>query len=75
MSSLTVMGCLLFINLLPATQADGATNNVSSISALQTAINGAHAGDTIILANGSYTTTSLIGICFSCGFIYLTLRG
>jgi len=38
------------------------TTTVSSIPALQTAINGANPGDTIIVANGAYTTTAPITI-------------
>ena len=38
------------------------TTTVSSIPLLQTAINGANPGDTIIVANGSYTTSAPITI-------------
>ena len=40
-------------------QAFAVTNNVSTLAALQTAINGAHAGDVIILANGSYSGSTI----------------
>jgi poly(beta-D-mannuronate) lyase len=47
--------------LLPVI-ASAATYNVTSISALQTRINAAVAGDIIILANGSYTTSAAISV-------------
>ena len=53
---------ICFIFLFAGTQVIAATNNVSSLAALQTAINNAAAGDTIILSNGSYTATSAINI-------------
>ncbi len=48
--------------LFASTSAVAATTTVTSISALQTAINGANPGDVIILRNGSYTTSSAINI-------------
>ena len=62
LTALVRTGFLCLACCVPVTGAYGATNTVSSLSALQTAINGAQAGDTIILANGSYTTTSTINI-------------
>jgi len=55
LSSLLVLLCAV-----PALHA--ATVNVSSLSALQTAINNAAAGDIIILANGVYTASTDISI-------------
>ncbi len=46
----------LFGSLLPAL-AFAATTTVGSVSELQTAINSAAPGDTIVVRNGSYTTT------------------
>ncbi len=57
-----LLSAFCFLLSLLVTGANGATNSVSSLSTLQTAINNAHAGDTIILANGSYTTSSTIAI-------------
>jgi hypothetical protein len=45
-----------------ALSASAATTTVNSIASLQAAINTATAGDTIIVQNGSYTTTSSISI-------------
>jgi len=42
--------------------AEAASTRVTSISALQSAINGANAGDTITLANGSYSASGAISI-------------
>ncbi|MVT41973.1 T9SS type A sorting domain-containing protein [Chitinophaga oryziterrae] len=56
---------LLFILLLCVTttiRLSAATINVSSLSALQTAINNAAPGDIIILANGVYTASTDITI-------------
>lgn len=53
---------LLLLSLISVLQGFSATINVSSLSALQTAINNASAGDVIILANGVYTTTADITI-------------
>jgi poly(beta-D-mannuronate) lyase len=49
---------LLSLCVSCATTAFAATTTVSSIPDLQTAINAANPGDTIILANGIYTKTS-----------------
>jgi poly(beta-D-mannuronate) lyase len=57
LTALVSVSCLFVV---PGARA--ATTRVSSISALQSAINGANPGDTITLANGSYSTTSAIGI-------------
>jgi hypothetical protein len=48
--------------LIFAGAAGAATINVNSISALQGAINGASPGDTIVVANGTYTTSGRITI-------------
>src|ERR1043166_4803788 len=48
--------------LLLAANAFATTYNVSSISDLQTKINIAVAGDTIIVANGVYTTSGSISV-------------
>ncbi len=53
---------LLLLGILTVGQLKAATVNVSSLSALQTAINNAVAGDVIILANGVYTATTAINI-------------
>lgn len=51
---------LLFIfHFLFMQHLDAATINTTSILALQTAINGASSGDTIILANGTYLNNTL----------------
>jgi PKD repeat protein len=55
-----LMGCASIANLLMLTSANGATNTVSSIAALRTAINNAHAGDVIVLANGTYSNNTFI---------------
>ncbi|MGN8038548.1 chondroitinase-B domain-containing protein [Chitinophaga sp. 22321] len=48
--------------LAASASLSAATINVSSLSALQTAINNAVAGDTIVLANGVYTASSNITV-------------
>src|SRR5262249_50102487 len=53
--------CLLPLSFL-AIMASGATYQVSSISELNTRIASAVAGDTIIVQNGVYTTSSSIGV-------------
>ncbi|NIG53920.1 chondroitinase-B domain-containing protein [Chitinophaga sp. Cy-1792] len=53
---------LLILSVCCTMQLSAATVNVSSLSALQTAINNAVAGDVIILANGVYTASSNITI-------------
>ncbi|HSU53827.1 MAG TPA: chondroitinase-B domain-containing protein [Candidatus Dormibacteraeota bacterium] len=52
-------GCFL---LLACTRAPAATYTVSSISELNSRISSAVAGDTIIVSNGIYTTTSSIAV-------------
>ena len=49
----------LIFNLLTTSITNAATINVSSVNALQNAINGANAGDVIILANGTYLNSTL----------------
>ncbi len=49
-------------SLALAAFASAATINVNSISTLQSAINGANAGDLIIMANGTYTTSAAITV-------------
>ncbi|MBV7529177.1 discoidin domain-containing protein [Chitinophaga sp. sic0106] len=53
---------LLLLFVFTTLQLSAATINVSSLSALQTAINSAVAGDVIILANGVYTASTDISI-------------
>ncbi len=53
---------LLLFSLISITTCLGATVTVTSLSALQTAINNAAPGDIIILANGVYTASSDITI-------------
>jgi PKD repeat protein len=53
-----LIGCASVVYLLMVTNAKGVTNNVSSIATLQTAINGASAGDVIVLANGHYANNT-----------------
>ncbi|MFB6454786.1 discoidin domain-containing protein [Chitinophaga sp. Hz27] len=53
---------LLLLSVFCTLQLSAATVNVSSLSALQTAINNAAAGDVIILANGVYTASTTITI-------------
>src|SRR4051812_7791475 len=45
-----------------ALTASAATINVNSISSLQSAINAANPGDTIVMANGSYSISSTLNI-------------
>jgi hypothetical protein len=45
--------------ILAATEANGASNYVTSISALQTRINNSSAGDLIVLANGTYSNNTI----------------
>src|SRR4051812_50095517 len=45
-----------------ALTASAATINVNSISSLQSAINAANAGDTIVMANGSYSISSTLNL-------------
>jgi len=52
----------LTFGLAAAVPALATTTTVASISDLQTAINGANAGDTIILQNGTYSTSSAVTI-------------
>src|SRR2546423_8908369 len=54
--------CLLVLGSLAAVTASATNFTVISIAALQTAIDGAVAGDVITVQNGSYTTTGAITI-------------
>jgi len=60
-SSFLLCSALTF-SLASAAPVLSATTTVASISDLQTAINGANAGDTIILQNGTYSTSSAVTI-------------
>ena len=62
MKSSFLLCSALTLSLASAAPVLGATTTVSSIPALQTAINGANAGDIIILQNGSYSTSSAVTI-------------
>src|SRR5580693_8749342 len=62
MSISRVFTCASILCLLGTGAAYAATTTVSSISALQSAINSAHPGDVIILANGTYSASSAISI-------------
>nr|WP_295864663.1 chondroitinase-B domain-containing protein [uncultured Chitinophaga sp.] len=53
---------LLLLCWLAATQTSNAQTTVTSLSALQSAINNASPGDVIILANGTYTASADISI-------------
>jgi hypothetical protein len=57
---ITIYSLLVLLCAVPALHA--ATVNVSSLSALQTAVNNASPGDIIILANGVYTASTDITI-------------
>ncbi len=50
---------LVLAFMLMVFAASGVTNNVSSIAALQTAINNAVSGDVIVLANGTYSNNTI----------------
>lgn len=50
---------ILFLSGSVVTSALAATLNVSSISALQTAVNNAVAGDVVVLANGTYLNNTI----------------
>ena len=53
---------LACFSLALTASASAATINVSSISSLQSAINSASPGDTIVMANGSYSISSTLNI-------------
>lgn len=57
------------LSLLAAAAANATTYNVSSIAALQSAVNGATAGDIIVLADGTYLNST-----FSIGTSNITVR-
>ncbi len=50
-------GCVSLIFILAVADVSGMTVRVSSIAELQSAINGAAAGDVLVLANGIYSNT------------------
>jgi hypothetical protein len=54
-----IRGFLSLTVVLAVGGVQGATNNVSSIAALQSAINGASSGDVIVLANGTYSNNTV----------------
>jgi hypothetical protein len=54
--------CFALVLALAAPLASAATINANSISSLQSAINAANPGDTIIMANGSYALSSSLSI-------------
>src|SRR3954464_15272209 len=53
---------LLLSGFIGAFAASAATVNVNSVSALQSAINAASAGDVIVMANGTYSTSGSIAV-------------
>ena len=53
------MGCLVLTIILGPWEGNGAIINVSSVPALQSAINSAAAGDILVLADGTYTNSTL----------------
>ncbi|WP_143773924.1 chondroitinase-B domain-containing protein [Niastella vici] len=59
--STKIYALLVLLYILPATLT-AATVTVTSLSALQTVINNAAAGDIIILANGTYTASADINV-------------
>jgi hypothetical protein len=54
--------CLVLFAVVAAQTVHAATYEVASVSALQSAISGAVAGDTIIVKNGVYTTSAAITV-------------
>ena len=59
LSARLLAGGICVAGLLQVTSAAAATTNVSSIAALQAAVNGAAAGDIIVLANGTYLDSTI----------------
>ena len=57
--ALLTMGWGLLAGIAAPRDARGATVNVSSVPALQSAVNSAAAGDILVLADGTYTNTTL----------------
>src|ERR1044071_9383665 len=53
---------LALLGAFAASALPAATINVNSISSLQSAINAANPGDTIVMANGSYSISSNLNI-------------
>ncbi len=62
MSLPRVFTCASILCLLGIGTAYGTTTTVSSLSALQSAIDSAHPGDVIVLANGTYSASSAINV-------------
>ena len=58
-SPLATMAFLCLVALLAVTQVGAAIINVSSISALQSAINSSAPGDEIVIANGTYSGSTI----------------
>jgi hypothetical protein len=52
--AIVATGCLLLINFLLVNQLMGETIHVSSVAAMESQANSASAGDTIVLADGTY---------------------
>jgi hypothetical protein len=70
LSAATALSALVFASALSA-----ATINVSSVSGLQSAINNANPGDTIIAANGTYTLSSTLSIgCAGTSTSHITIK-
>jgi poly(beta-D-mannuronate) lyase len=62
MSRRSVVRAVAVLCLAAAPAAQAATTRVTSLSALQSAIDGAASGDTIVLASGSYSASTAIGV-------------
>ncbi len=58
-TSLFVLLCGFAINILTSVSVNATTTTVSSVAALQTAINNAVAGDVLVLADGTYLNNTL----------------
>jgi len=58
-SALPLRGCLMLAFILTVFGASGVTNNVSSIAALQAAVDAAAPGDVVVLADGIYSNNTI----------------